>query len=116
MNDISTVDLHVLVKLITSLLDHYCVTILMYRLKRHYAQYEPTLQQLKKKYEVAMKEKMLSKLEKDRAVGQVAGLQSTLKSMESFKGTPPSGFQTGMYNTGTICTKCTSNGSHSLRN
>merc|ERR1712226_724522 len=29
------------------------------RLKRHYAQYEPTLQQLKKKYEVAMKEKML---------------------------------------------------------
>ncbi|KAK3106404.1 hypothetical protein FSP39_019312 [Pinctada imbricata] len=56
------------------------------RLKRHYAQYEPTLQQLKKKYEVAMKEKMLSKLEKDRAVGQVSGLQSTLKSMESFKG------------------------------
>lgn len=116
MNDISTVDLHVLVKLISSLLVHYCVTILMYRLKRHYAQYEPTLQQLKKKYEVAMKEKMLSKLEKDRAVGQVAGLQSTLKSMESFKGTPPSGFQTGMYNTGPICTKCTSKGSHSLRN
>lgn len=49
-----------------------------------------------------MKEKMLSKLEKDRAVGQVAGLQSTLKSMESFKGTPPSGFQTGMYNIDTI--------------
>ncbi|KAL3836745.1 hypothetical protein ACJMK2_022162 [Sinanodonta woodiana] len=56
------------------------------RLKRHYAQYEPTLQQLKKKYEVAMKEKMLSKLERDRAMGQVTGLQSTLKSMESFKG------------------------------
>ena len=56
------------------------------RLKRHYQQYEPTLQQLKKKYEVAMKEKMLSKLEKDRAVGQVSGLQNTLKSMESFKG------------------------------
>ena len=29
---------------------------------------------------------MLSKLEKDRAVGQVSGLQNTLKSMESFKG------------------------------
>lgn len=56
------------------------------RLKRHYGQYEPTLQQLKKKYEVAMKEKMLSKLERDRAMGQVTGLQSTLKSMESFKG------------------------------
>lgn len=90
------------VKLISSLLVHFFITIHIYRLKRHYAQYEPTLQQLKKKYEVAMKEKMLSKLEKDRAVGQVAGLQSTLKSMESFKGTPPSGFQTGMYNIGTI--------------
>ena len=56
------------------------------RLKRHYTQYEPTLQQLKKKYEVAMKEKMLSKLERDRAMGQVTGLQSTLKSMETFKG------------------------------
>lgn len=33
-----------------------------------------------------MKEKMLSKLERDRAMGQVTGLQSTLKSMESFKG------------------------------
>ncbi|KAK6183538.1 hypothetical protein SNE40_011003 [Patella caerulea] len=57
------------------------------RLKRHYQQYEPTLHQLKRKYEVAMKEKMLAKLERDRAVGQVNGLQSTLKSMESFKGT-----------------------------
>lgn len=64
-----------------SIVTNYC------RLKRHYAQYEPTLQQLKKKYEVAMKEKMLSKLERDRAMGQVTGLQSTLKSMESFKGT-----------------------------
>ena len=58
------------------------------RLKRHYTQYEPTLQQLKKKYEVAMKEKMLSKLERDRAMGQVTGLQSTLRSMETFKGAP----------------------------
>lgn len=36
-----------------------------------------------------MKEKMLSKLERDRALGQVSGLQSTLKSMESFKGGSP---------------------------
>ncbi|XP_071100813.1 sperm-associated antigen 16 protein-like [Haliotis cracherodii] len=63
------------------------------RLKRHYVQYEPTLQQLKSKYEVAMKEKMLAKLERDRAVGQVTGLQSTLKSMESFKGTSNSNLQ-----------------------
>ncbi|KAK7092902.1 sperm-associated antigen 16 protein-like [Littorina saxatilis] len=57
------------------------------RLKRHYVQFEPTLQQLKSKYEVAMKEKMLARLERDRAVGQVTGLQSTLKSVEHLKGT-----------------------------
>ena len=41
------------------------------RLKKHYSSYEPTLRQLKHKYELAMKEKMLTKLERDRAVGQV---------------------------------------------
>ncbi|XP_006822087.1 sperm-associated antigen 16 protein-like, partial [Saccoglossus kowalevskii] len=30
-----------------------------------------------------MKEKMLSKLERDRAIGQVTGLQSTLKNLEN---------------------------------
>ncbi|KAL8588698.1 hypothetical protein ACOMHN_046470 [Nucella lapillus] len=55
------------------------------RLRRHYAQYQPTLQTLKGKYEVAMKEKMLAKLERDRAVGQATGLQSTLKSAENGK-------------------------------
>ncbi|KAJ8035607.1 Sperm-associated antigen 16 protein [Holothuria leucospilota] len=53
------------------------------RLKRHYASYEPTLTQLKQKYEAAMKEKMLSKLERDRAVNQVAGLQATLRNLET---------------------------------
>lgn len=48
------------------------------RLKKHYSSYEPTLQTLKHKYEVAMKEKMLTKLERDRAVGQMTGLQTTL--------------------------------------
>lgn len=52
------------------------------RMKDHYACYEPTLRQLKCKYEVAMKEKMLTKLEKDRAVSQVQGLKSTLKTIE----------------------------------
>ena len=37
-----------------------------------------------------MKEKMLTKLERDRAVGQVAGLQSTLKNLESMRGTSAS--------------------------
>lgn len=59
------------------------------RLKHHYIQYEPTLQQLKTKYEIAMKEKMLAKLERDRAVGQVTGLQSTLKNIE-YKGSTTS--------------------------
>ena len=39
-----------------------------------------------------MKEKMLTKLERDRAVGQVQGLQSTIRNMDSIKsGQPASG-------------------------
>eukprot|EP00057_Strongylocentrotus_purpuratus_P034520 XP_795557.3 PREDICTED: sperm-associated antigen 16 protein [Strongylocentrotus purpuratus] len=53
------------------------------RLKRHYGSYEPTLQQLKQKYEAVMKERMLAKLERDRAVNQVSALQATLRSLES---------------------------------
>ena len=56
-----------------------------FRLRTHYASYEPTLRQLKQKYESAMKEKMLTRLERDRAVGQVQGLQSTLKNLDSMK-------------------------------
>ena len=55
------------------------------RLKNHYSSYEPTLRQLKQKYETAMKEKMLTKLERDRAVGQVQGLKSTLRNMEQYR-------------------------------
>ena len=40
---------------------------------------------------------MLSKLERDRAMGQVTGLQSTLRSMESFKGGPAM-LKEGWYN------------------
>lgn len=47
------------------------------RLKQHYESYEPTLKALRHKYEAAMKEKMLTKLERDRAVAQIEGLQST---------------------------------------
>ncbi|KAI0233259.1 Sperm-associated antigen 16 protein [Lamellibrachia satsuma] len=52
------------------------------KLKDHYADYEPTLQQLKQRYETAMKEKMLTRLERDRAVGQVHGLKSTLRNLD----------------------------------
>ena len=55
------------------------------KLRKHYDSYEPALQHLKKKYETAMREKMLSKLERDRALGQVSGLQATLKSVNNIR-------------------------------
>ncbi|XP_076807402.1 sperm-associated antigen 16 protein-like [Clavelina lepadiformis] len=69
----------------------------MKRLKKHYNSYEPTLRQLKHKYELAMKEKMLTKLERDRAMGQLTGLQATLRNIESGKDDkipPHSGYRT----------------------
>lgn len=52
------------------------------RLREHYSCYEPALRTLKHKYETAMKEKMLTKLERDRVIGEVEGLKSALKSVE----------------------------------
>eukprot|EP00929_Paragymnodinium_shiwhaense_P112171 TRINITY_DN8042_c0_g1_i3.p1 TRINITY_DN8042_c0_g1~~TRINITY_DN8042_c0_g1_i3.p1 ORF type:complete len:661 (+),score=201.83 TRINITY_DN8042_c0_g1_i3:95-1984(+) len=48
------------------------------RLKKHYEQYEPTLTELRHKYEVAMKEKMLTRLERDRFVAKAESLQKQL--------------------------------------
>jgi hypothetical protein len=42
------------------------------QLKTHYAKYEPTILELKKKYEVAMKEKMLMSIERDKAEARVS--------------------------------------------
>ncbi|KAM6131648.1 sperm-associated antigen 16 protein [Phoenicopterus ruber ruber] len=53
------------------------------RLKAHYASYEPVLKQLTEKYQTTLRQKMLTSLERDRAVGQVTGLQATLQSLES---------------------------------
>ena len=36
------------------------------KLRKHYAQYEPTIKELKRKYELAMKEKMLVRIDRDR--------------------------------------------------
>lgn len=47
------------------------------RLKAHYAKYEPTILELKKKYETAMKEKMLISLERDKAVAKMEAMRST---------------------------------------
>jgi len=60
------------------------------RLRDHYSCYEPALRTLKTKYEMAMKEKMLSKLERDRIMGEVQGLKSALKTKNvtpTFNGT-----------------------------
>ncbi|XP_041056951.1 sperm-associated antigen 16 protein [Carcharodon carcharias] len=53
------------------------------RLKKHYASFEPTLSKIKEKYNTAMKQKMLTGLEKDRALVQVSGLQAALRAIES---------------------------------
>merc|ERR1719389_761928 len=52
------------------------------RLKRHYEQYEPTLTELRHKYEVAMKEKTLMRLERDRFANKVESLQKQLTQMQ----------------------------------
>eukprot|EP00842_Homolaphlyctis_polyrhiza_P000086 jgi/Hompol1/1078/HPOL_001374-RA len=52
------------------------------RLKKHYENYEPTLKQLQHKYEIAMKEKMLTKLERDRLASKVAAMESSIRGMD----------------------------------
>jgi regulator of replication initiation timing len=47
------------------------VSTVLQRLKAHYAQYEPTLKELKSKYESLMKEKTLTRLERDRLAAKV---------------------------------------------
>merc|ERR1719265_786016 len=52
------------------------------RLKKHYEQYEPTLTELRHKYEVAMKEKMLMRLERDRFLAKAESLQKQLAQVQ----------------------------------
>ncbi|KAF8569242.1 hypothetical protein P879_06088 [Paragonimus westermani] len=53
------------------------------KLRSHYAEYEPILRQLRHKYEVAMKEKTLNRVERDRAIGQAEGLRAALVSLQA---------------------------------
>mmetsp|Transcript_10433 Transcript_10433/g.24305 ORF Transcript_10433/g.24305 Transcript_10433/m.24305 type:complete len:513 (+) Transcript_10433:393-1931(+) len=55
------------------------------RLRKHYLSYEPTLTELQRKYEVAMKEKMLMRLERDRMRARVATLEQTVKQLQEEK-------------------------------
>ncbi|KAJ8375671.1 hypothetical protein SKAU_G00062510 [Synaphobranchus kaupii] len=48
------------------------------RLKKHYASYEPAMRTLTDKYQAALKQKMLISLERDRALGQLQGLEVSL--------------------------------------
>lgn len=57
----------------------------MKRLKKHYGTFEPALQAMREKYETAMKDKMLMKLEKDRMTVRVQTLQTQIKSYEAMR-------------------------------
>ncbi|XP_054405777.1 sperm-associated antigen 16 protein isoform X3 [Pongo abelii] len=52
-------------------------------LKLHYASYEPTIRVLHEKHHTLLKEKMLTSLERDKVVGQISGLQETLKNLQT---------------------------------
>ena len=57
------------------------LTLDIKRLREHFVGFEPTLAELRGKYEVAMKEKMLMRLERDRMASRVAGLEAQLAAM-----------------------------------
>uniref|UniRef100_A0A8C8YKK5 Sperm-associated antigen 16 protein n=1 Tax=Prolemur simus TaxID=1328070 RepID=A0A8C8YKK5_PROSS len=50
-------------------------------LKLHYASYEPTIRVLHEKHHTLLKEKMLTSLERDRAIGKINELQATFKNV-----------------------------------
>ena len=54
------------------------------KLKELHKQYESKYQDLSNKYEAAMKEKMLLKLEKDRLVAKSSALQKTVENVKQF--------------------------------
>lgn len=54
------------------------------KLKELHKQYESKYQDLSNKYEAAMKEKMLLKLEKDRLVAKSSALQKTVENVKRF--------------------------------
>lgn len=54
----------------------------MQRLKKHYASFQPLIEETKLKYEKAMKEKMLIKLRMEQMEAQIAQLNLTIKQLE----------------------------------
>lgn len=49
----------------------FMMPFIFYRLKLHYASYEPAIRVLHEKHHALLKQKMLTSLERDRAIGQV---------------------------------------------
>ena len=66
----------------------------MKRLRNHYTAYEPTMKQLREKYEIAMKEKMLMRLERDRMQSKVEALEAHVESLEQVSSRPAAGSKT----------------------
>jgi sperm-associated antigen 16 protein len=60
------------------------------KLKKHYGDYDPTLKQLQAKYEAALKEKMMAKIERDKYLLKVSLLEDTVKNLEKLKDISPS--------------------------
>lgn len=52
---------------------------IFHRLKLHYASYEPTIRVLHEKHHALLKQKMLTSLQRDKAVEQVKRLKATSK-------------------------------------
>lgn len=55
------------------------------RLKNHVDSYEPALNELKRKYDVAMKEKMMARLDRDKMAAKVTSLEQELLAATSDK-------------------------------
>lgn len=55
------------------------------RLKKHYQNYEPALEELKNKYETAMREKMLTKIECEKNLNKITNLTTTLSNYETVR-------------------------------
>lgn len=53
----------------------FCCLLPVPGCQAHYAKYEPTILELKRKYEAAMKEKMLAGLDRDRLAAKVKHLK-----------------------------------------
>jgi len=55
------------------------------RLQKHYNTFKPTIEQLRQKYELAMKQKMLVKIERDKLAARIQSLEMQMEALEDIK-------------------------------